>query len=61
MRVIQFLEPVHDDFVGPFADEASAIVWMEENDRNERHLIHHLADPFEAMAPGLVANKRRKT
>lgn len=49
MRVIQFLEPVKDDFIGPFSSEESAKRWLAENDRSEKHVIHHLVDPAEAM------------
>ncbi len=49
MRVIQFLESVQDDFIGPFASEQSAKEWLIENDRNEKHVIHDLVDPIEAM------------
>lgn len=49
MRVIQFLEPVTDDFIGPFSSEESANRWLEENNRTEKHLIHHLVDPAECM------------
>lgn len=49
MRVIQFLEPVHNDFVGPFSTLESAQRWLEENNRTERHAIHHIVDPAEEM------------
>lgn len=49
MRVIQFLEPVTDDFVGPFSTVESAQRWLDENDRTENHVIHHLVDPAECM------------
>jgi hypothetical protein len=49
MRVIQFLEPVRNDFIGPFVTEASAQRWLEENDRQEKCLIHDLTDPAEEM------------
>lgn len=49
MRVIQFLAPVRNDFIGPFATEESAKRWLEENDRTEPHVIHDLVDPAEEM------------
>lgn len=49
MRVIQFLDPVKNDFIGPFSDKYSAERWLEENNRQEKHVIHHLTDPAEEM------------
>lgn len=49
MRVIQFLEPVDDDFIGPFDSEMEALVWLRENERTERHVIHHMVSPVACM------------
>jgi hypothetical protein len=61
MRIIQFLESMRNDFVGPFSDEYSARRWLEENDRQESYVIHHLVDPSEEMygdllRPGVVTD-----
>lgn len=47
-RVIQFLEPVADDFIGPFPDEESAKAWIAAHARTEAHLAHHMVSPTQA-------------
>lgn len=47
MQVIQFLERVPDDFVGPFSTEESARRWLADNNRTEKCAIHHMVDSAE--------------
>ena len=46
MVIIQFLEPVDNDFIGPFETERSATLWLEVNERSEENIIHSLTDPI---------------